>query len=73
MTIIELNIAGSSIMNEVGDIDWGIVINTPNISITDNAHSHDDRYYTQSEVNDRISSLTTAVDDLEIKVIELFG
>ncbi len=73
MTVIELEIAGSSIMNEVGDIDWGIVVNTPNIEITSNDHSHDDRYYTQPDVNARISSLTTAVDDLEIKVIELFG
>lgn len=73
MTVIELNIAGSTIMNEVGDIDWGIVVNTPNISITSNAHSHDDRYYTQAEVNSRITSLTTAVDDLEVKVTELFG
>lgn len=73
MVIIELNIAGSQIMNEVGDIDWGIVNNTPTISITDNAHSHDDRYYIRADVDSRISSLTTAVDDLEIKVIDLFG
>lgn len=73
MTIIELNIAGSTIMDEVGNIDWGIVINTPNIIIHDNSHSHNDRYYTKDEVDSRISSLAAAVDDLEIKVTELFG
>jgi len=73
MIVLELEISGQSIVSEAGDIDWGIVKNTPHINITDNNHSHNDRYYTHSEVDSRISSLTTAIDGLEEKVNNLFN
>jgi len=72
MIVSELIINGQELVNTVGDIDWGVVKNTPTIAITSNAHSHTDRYYTLSEVDTRISSLTTAVDGLEEKVSNLF-
>jgi len=72
MTLLTLEINGQSITNEVGDIDWSIVKNTPNVVITSNAHSHTDRYYTKADVDSRITSLTAAVDVLDEKVTNLF-
>jgi len=73
MTLQSLEINSVSITDEVGNIDWGFVINTPIIDISDGSHSHNDRYYLHAEVDSRISSLTIAIDDLEEKVIELFN
>jgi hypothetical protein len=73
MYVKNLEINTISITDEVGKIDWGIVINTPVIEITDNNHSHDDRYYRLSEVDDRVASLESAIDDLEEKVDNLFN
>ena len=73
MIILELEISGQSAVSEAGDIDWGIVKNTPQVNITNNNHSHTDRYYTQSEVDSRISSLISAIDGLEEKVNNLFN
>ena len=52
---------------------WCIVKNTPSIVITDNNHSHNDRYYTKLEVNNRINSLITAINGFEEKITNLFS
>ena len=69
--ILEIN--NNKITDNNGKIDWSIVKNTPTIEITSNSHLHNDRYYTKTEVDNRISSLTLAVDELENKVNNLFN
>ena len=71
MILLTLEMNGKTIMDSVGSIDWGFVKNTPTITITDNNHNHNDRYYTKSEIDDRISSLTTSIDGLDEKVKNL--
>ena len=73
MKVNTLSINNKSIMDEVGNIDWGLVVGAPLIIIEDNNHLHNDRYYTKSEVDSRISSLILAIDGLEEKVNNLFG
>ncbi len=73
MTVLTLEMNGQELINEVGDIDWGYVKNTPTVSITDNNHSHTDRYYSRGDVDSRITSLTSAVDGLDVKITDLFS
>lgn len=68
MRVLELKVNGSLLLDLTNKIDWGIVKNTPSIVITSNAHTHGDRYYTQSEVTARINSLSVAIDGLTAKV-----
>ena len=71
MILLTLEMNGQTLMDSVGSIDWGFVKNTPTITITDNNHSHNDRYYTKVEIDNRISSLTASVDGLDEKVTNL--
>jgi len=71
MDILKLEINKQIILDEANKIDWGKVKNTPLINITSNAHTHDDRYYRQSDVDSRINSLSLAIADLEEKVNNL--
>lgn len=73
MQVEELFINSKSILNDAGEIDWGIVKNTPSIVINDNKHSHDDRYYRKSDIDSRIKSLKSSIDDLTEKVDNLFN
>jgi hypothetical protein len=68
MTVETFEVNGNSIIDAAGRVDWNYVKNTPSISITNNNHSHANRYYTESEVNDRINSLDTALASLQDKV-----
>ncbi len=72
MIVLTLEMNEQELVNEVGDIDWGYVKNAPTVQITSNAHSHTDRYYTKSDVDNRITSLTIAVDGLDEKITDLF-
>jgi len=68
MKVQQLKINNKNLLREDGTIDWFDVYNVPIVSITNNNHTHDDRYYRISEVNSRISSATTAIEDLIEKV-----
>ena len=71
MIVQTFEVNGNSIIDAAGRVDWNYVKNTPSISITDNNHSHSNRYYTEAEVNERINSLDTALASLQTKVDQL--
>ena len=73
MIVKELKINNSDVLDDTGKIDWIKVKNTPTINITSNAHTHDDRYYQKPDVDSRINSLNSAVNDLDGRVRSLFG
>ena len=71
MDVKTFDIGGVNIVDAGGRADWNYVKDTPTISITDNNHSHATRYYTKAEVDTRIASLTSALNDLQTKVNNL--
>jgi len=71
MDVLKLEINKQTILDEANNIDWSKVKNTPSIIITSNTHTHDDRYYRQSDVDSRINSLSLAIADLEEKINNL--
>jgi hypothetical protein len=71
MQIKTFIVNGTEVVDSGGRADWNNVKETPTINITSNAHSHSDRYYTETEVNDRINSLTIALDSLQSKINSL--
>jgi hypothetical protein len=68
MQVKTFEINGNNVVDAAGKVDWNFVKDTPQISITDNNHSHATRYYTKTEVDSRISSLNDALNQLQIKV-----
>jgi hypothetical protein len=68
MNIQELKINGVKILDATNKIDWSVVKNTPTIYIASNTLVHTARYYTFTEVDSRIASLKTAVDNLTAKI-----
>jgi len=73
MILNELIVDGKVLMGATGQFDWGYVKNAPTINITDNNHTHDDRYYTKSEFDDRMALLDQMVNDLVTKIDNLFA
>jgi len=73
MLVLTLEMNEQELVNDVGDIDWGYVKNAPTVNITNNNHDHTDRYYTKSDVDSRITSLTAAVNGLDEKITDLFA
>ncbi len=68
MQVKTFEINGIEIVDSGGRVDWNYVIETPKITITSNAHTHNDRYYVKSEVDLRITSLQKALNSLQEKV-----
>jgi len=73
MQLLSLEINGQSILDEVGDIDWGFVKNAPTVNLDDSNYDYTNRYYTKSEIDSRIALLKASVDTLEKKINNLFN
>jgi len=73
MQLLTLEINGQSILDEVSNINWSFVKNAPTVNLDDSNYDYTGRYYTQTEIDSRVSSLTTAVDVLEQKITDLFN
>lgn len=68
MQVKTFEMNGVAIVDAGGKVDWNYVKDTPQINIVDNNHSHATRYYTKTEIDSRISSLTSALNQLQAKV-----
>jgi uncharacterized protein YlaI len=73
MNVKEILINNIEVLDNNNQIDWARVKNAPITQITDPNHNHDTRYYTKSEIDDRINSLISSVDDLEEKINTLIS
>ena len=71
MKLDTLFINGKLIIDAAGKIDWNNIKNTPSIMITNNNHTHSDRYYTKNEVDDRLEILDDVLSDLREKIINI--
>lgn len=49
-------------VSQLKDITWSNVLNKPS-SFTPSSHSHDDRYFTESEINTKLSSKQNTISD----------